>query len=133
MAAFKIPKQLAVCADLLYETRQKRLDMQKVVDELASQESQLRNHIIDNLPKSNALGITGKVARVTVVNKDVVQVADWEALYGYILKTAKKDPGVWSLLQKRVGEATVKDLWAADVKVPGVAKLQVPTISLNKV
>jgi hypothetical protein len=133
MAEFKIPKQLAVCADLLYTTRQERLALSKQVQELEARESSLREHLIQNLPKSQALGITGKFANATIETKEVVSVTDWDALYDYIVKSVKKDPGAWSLLQRRVGDASIKALWASNVKVPGVEKMLIPQVSLRKV
>lgn len=126
--AFKIPKTLALCADLLYQTREKRLALQKDVDELASQESQLRDHIINNLPKSDATGVAGKIARATIVMKTVVEVEDWDALYKHVKKT-----GEFELLQKRVASKAVEERWDNKKKVPGLKPMQVPSVSLNKV
>jgi hypothetical protein len=131
-APFKPPKSLAVCADLLYTTKNERLAVQKTVDALEAKERILREHLISNLPKSDASGISGKVARATVENKTIVTVTSYDDLHKYILANAKKTPGVWGLLQKRVSDATVKDLWAAKKKIPGVEPMFVPVVSLNK-
>lgn len=126
----KIPKTLGACADLYYTTREKRLKAQKVVDELKAQENQLADHIIKNLPKSDANGIAGKKCRVTIREKTIPQVQDWDAFYEYIRKNAKK--GAFSLLQKRVGDAAVKEIWEAGKEVPGVGRFHVKTLSVNK-
>lgn len=132
-AVFKVPPTLAACADALFSTRESRLALQKQVDALAAQEAQLRDHLINTLPKSSATGIQGKLVRVSIVNKEVVSVTDWELLHAYITKTQKKNPGVWSLMNKAVGVAGVKEMWDRGVQVPGVTKLDVPTVSMNKV
>ena len=132
-AAFKAPTSLAACADALYTTREARLTLQKQVDALAKAEALLRDHLINTLPKSSATGIQGKLVRVSIVNKDVVTVADWDALHAYIIKSSKKNPGVWALMNKAVGVAGVKEMWERGVEVPGVVKLEVPTVSMNKV
>jgi hypothetical protein len=125
---YKWPKGLGACADRLYQLKQKRLDAQKVVDAFAAEESALKNHIIDNLPKSDASGIAGKLARVTVVTKEVPQVTDWDQLYKYVKKT-----GDFSLLQRRVGDAAIKERWENGKEVPGVGHFNAVTISMNKV
>lgn len=129
---FKAPKTLAEAADRLYTLRQERLALQKQVDSLSAHESFLSEHLINNLPKSNASGIAGKVANARIESKEIPRVEDWPALYAYVMKTAKKNPGVWGLLQRRVSEGTVKELWAEGVKVPGVTRFDVPVVRLSK-
>lgn len=131
-AVFKPPKSLALCADLLYTTKNERLAIQKTAEALEAKERILREHLIANLPKSDASGIAGKIARASVENKTIVTVTSYEELHKYILSNAKKNPGVWGLLQKRVSDATVKDLWANKKKVPGVEPMFVPVVSLSK-
>lgn len=125
---FKLPKSLAACADRLYEVRQKRLDQQKVVAALEEEERALKNHLIDNLPKSDASGVAGKLARVTVVTKDVPQVKDWDALHKYIKRT-----GQFELFQRRLADNAVRERWEAGKEVPGVERFKAVSISLNKV
>lgn len=135
----KLPKSLGACADLLYETQQKRYDIQKEIDRLTKLETDIREHLINNLPKSEATGVTGKLATARVVEKEVVELYGterdrFEKVYSYILANAKKDPGVWSLLQRRVGDAAAKELIAAGKGAKIGARLgKVPAISLTKV
>ena len=123
----KIPKTLGACADRLYEVRQKRLDQQKVVDALASEEAALKEHIINSLPKSEASGVAGKLCRVSVVTKPIPQIKDWDALYKYVKKT-----GAFELLQRRLADAAIKDRWEAGKTVPGVEAFNVVSVSINK-
>lgn len=127
-----LPKSLALAADELYKTREARLAKQKEVDALQARETELSEHLILNLPKSDATGVAGKTCRVSVVSKTIVTVTDWAAYYGYIAKESKKNPGVWSLLQKRVGEAAVKEMWEAGKAVPGADRILVPKLSISK-
>lgn len=129
---FKLPKTLAECADLLYTTRTARLAIKKLMEVEEAKESALREHLIQNLPKSQASGIAGKLARVTVNSKTVVSVTDWDKVNDYILKNGKKNPGVFALYQRRIGEATVKEMWDAGKEVPGTAPLDVPVVGINK-
>src|SRR5574344_2166580 len=94
---YKFPKAMGACADKLFELHNKRLAEQKKVDEIAAEESALKNHIIENLPKSEASGVAGKLARVTVVTKQVPQVKDWDLFYAYVKKN-----NAWDLMQRRL-------------------------------
>lgn len=125
---FKIPTSLAACADLLYTTRQKRLELSKSVDEMKSQETQLCDYLIANLPKSDATGVAGKVARATVVTKQEPVVEDWDPFYKYVARTKS-----WDLLQRRISTTAIKARWEDKKKVPGVGTFTVVSVSLNKV
>lgn len=126
--AFKIPKTIGACADLLYQTRQKRLDAQKVVDALQAEETALKNHIIDTLPKSEATGAAGKLCRVSVVKKEAPQVEDWDKFYAYVKKT-----GQFDLMQKRLADSAIKERWNDGKKIPGVKVNSYVTVSINKI
>ena len=125
---FKFPKTMGACADRLYELRQKRLEEQKKVDLIEAEEKALKEHIIQNLPKSEASGVAGKLARVTVVTKEVPQVEDWDAFYKYVKRT-----GAFDLMQRRLTDAAVKERWEAGEEIPGVKHFNVVTVSINKV
>jgi len=125
---YKFPKALGACADKLFELRNKRLAEQKKVDEIAAEETALKNHIIENLPKSEASGVAGKLARVTVVTKQVPQVKDWDAFYKYVKKT-----GSFDLMQKRLTDAAIKERWEAGKEIPGVEHFNAVSVSINKV
>jgi hypothetical protein len=137
--AFKLPKTLAACADMLYTLERERYVLQHKIEAMKKQESALTEHLIENLPRSDALGITGKIARATIKDREIVELVGTEAdrfekLYDYVLKNAKKNPGVWALLQRRVGEGAAKEMIAAGKGGLIGAKLgTVKVISLSKV
>ena len=124
---YKFPKAIGSCADMLYELRNKRLSGQKLVDEVEAEEKALKAHIINTLPKSESSGVAGKLARVTVVTKEVPQLTDDTAFYAYVTKTKRFD-----LLTKRLSSAAIEELWEAGKEVPGVDHFQVVTLSMNK-
>jgi hypothetical protein len=125
---FKPPKTLAACADELYKTRDLRIAAQKATDELQAKETALKEHLINNLPKSDASGVAGKLARVTVVTKLIPRVNDWDKLYKFIKKT-----GAFDLLQRRLIDTAIKERWDNGKEVPGVESFNVVSISMNKV
>lgn len=125
---FKPPKTIGACADLLYQLREERKVAQKVVDEIESKEKALKEHIINTLPKSETTGVAGKMARVTVVTKEVPQIKDYDKFFAYVKKT-----GDFDLLQRRLSVEAVNARIDAKKKVPGIEMFSAVTVSLNKV
>lgn len=125
---YKFPKALGACADKLYQLREARLAKQKETDAIEAEEKALKEHLINNLPKSDASGVAGKVARVTVVTKPTPQVKDWDAFYKYVKKS-----GEFELMQRRLSDTAIRERWDAGKKVPGVESFNVTTVSINKV
>lgn len=122
-----LPKTIGECADLLYETRQQRLELGRQLTEYEKLEAALKNRIIDELPKSNTSGVAGRVARVTVVTKEVPSIANWDDVLTYIKRTRN-----WHLLQRRLNTEAVKEIWDNGKEVTGVDHFKAVTVSINK-
>jgi hypothetical protein len=130
-ATIKIPKSLAVCADLYCSTRDARLALQKEVDLLEENEKLLKAHLIDHIPKSDATGIAGKLCRVSVTTKQIPKVDDWDAFYSYVAKNKSK--GGFALMNRAVNAKAVAEIWDAGKAVPGVSSFTAISLSLNKI
>lgn len=124
----KPPKSMAACADLYYELKTKRLAAQKLVDEIEKDEKLVKEHIIKNLPKSQATGIAGKLVRVAVTEKEIPQVKDWELFFPWVAKNK-----AWDMLQHRISPEAVQARLDAKKKVPGVEIFKTATLSMNKI
>ena len=123
-----IPKTLGACADMLLKLAEQKSKAQQVVDAIDQHEKLIKEHLIQNLPKEDSDGVVGKLAKAVIKKKPVPQVKDWPAFYKHVLKT--KD---FSLMQRRVSEAAVRELWESGKTVPGVDKFTVVTVSVTKV
>lgn len=130
-AKFVIPKKIGEAVDLYWTTRAKRYELSKEVEELEKKEATLKAHFIDTIPTSASTGAAGKLCRVTIVKKDRFEVTDWAELQEHIRKNAGK--GAFALVQRRLSDAAVKEVFAAGKAVPGVQKLEYKSISVNKV
>jgi hypothetical protein len=109
--ATKIPKSLAQCADLLYTTK----------------EQPLKLHLIENLPLSNAKGVTGSVANATIKKESTWRVED-EAAF---LKFAKRK-GNEDLLKTVPNKEAIEERWEQGKKIPGVVEFEFKKVSLTK-
>lgn len=134
-----IPVSIGRCADLYHDVRELRLAMAKEVEAVEAFERRVKTHMLDNLSRSDDSGASGLRYRAQRVEKDVPRVvaivegeedvgAGWDALHGYIAETGRFD-----LLQKRLGEKAVKDMWEAGETIPGVAKFKTVDISVTKI
>jgi hypothetical protein len=121
------PKSLGACADALYAIRVEKAAAAKALKEIEERQTKLTEHIIDTLPKGDA-GAVGKVAKVVVGTVPVPIVEDWDKFYAYVAKTKRFD-----MLQRRLGDAAVKEMWEAKKTVPGVGTFNRVTVSLTKV
>ena len=124
---FVLPKTDAQRADLLYAVREMRLMKQRAIETLEKLEGELKNYFIENLPKSQASGIAGRVARVQIETKPVPQVSEWNDFYTYIRKN-----NAFELLQRRPSESAVKERMDAGERVPGVTIFQAKKVSVVK-
>lgn len=122
------PKRVGTVADLYYETKQRRLAIDKVAAALKKQEGILKQFLIDEVPKSNATGVAGKVARAQIIGKTTPRVDDWDAFYKYLLKVKRPE-----LLQKRVSVEAIVELWTDKKVVPGVIEFGYKDVSLTKI
>lgn len=128
LSPLRIPKTLAATADLLYTTRQDRLALNKHVEAMKVVERGLKEHLIDNLPKSDATGAAGKIARAQIETEDTPAVEDWDEFRKYIKKT-----GSFDLLNKAVNRKAVKERWMSGKEIPGVGHFENVKVSITKV
>ena len=125
---FVIPKNLAAVADLYKVTKDRRLAMEKEAAAVGEEEAALKKHLIDNLPKSQAGGITGKIARAEITKRDVPTVEDESAFMSFAKRKGNDD-----LVKTVPVMSAVQERWKAGKAVPGIGKFTVVSISLTKV
>jgi hypothetical protein len=123
-----LPKTLAAMADRLYKLKAMKAEAQAKVDALDEERKAIEAHLINALPKDESTGVQGKVARVSLIIKDVPQVEDWAKVWAYVARTKS-----WDLLQKRVSSTAVDARWEEGKKIPGIVPYPKVTVSLNKV
>lgn len=126
--AFKLPKTLAQCADLAYNLREERLGVQRDATEIGKRETMVKEHLIQNLPKSQASGVSGSTANAKIDKKEIPTIEDKKKLIAHVKKS-----GDWDLLTIGLNTAAVEARWDQKKKVPGVGKFEVIKVSLTKV
>jgi len=99
----KLPKSLGACVDLDHRLRTARLDADKLVKAQKAEEDQVKDHIINNVPKGDA-GAVGKEYKGIVYTAPSYQVEDWDKFYAHIKKT-----GEFDLLNRALNQAAVQE------------------------
>ncbi len=133
MAAIKLPKNLAIAADDYKKARDARLKAEKVAAKLKETESALYDHILNNLPKSKAGGISGKLARVEIVTRPVpiFDPEDEKAKDKFFAHAHKK--GNEDLVDERMNAKAVAARWEDGKTIPGIIKYNMKKLSLHAV
>ncbi len=139
----KAPKTLAAAADLYYTTREERLGVERSIKDqvegLKADEGVLREHLIEQLPASDATGVAGKLVRVTVKKGVAPQADDWSKIYAHVveqylaIKKKKGNPDeAFAILGRALNSEHIKALWDDGKVVPGVGKFNTKSLSVNK-
>lgn len=123
-----MPKSIGLCADEYHRVRTLRLAMQKETESVEAREKEIKEYIINSLSKSDDTGAAGLLYRAQIVMKTKPQIADW-ASFTAAVRTENR----FDLIQKRVSDKAIEEIWDAGFEVPGIAKIHVPDVSITKI
>lgn len=122
-----LPESMGASADLLHEVRDMRLLLDKLASAVKSRESEIQEHIIQNLSSGDDTGAAGKKYRVQIKTSDKPRPDDWGKIHQWI-----KDNNRFDLLQKRLSDKAVMEV-LEDGNIPGMDIMVSKSISLTKV
>lgn len=123
-----LPSSIGRCADAYHEVRELRLAMEKEVKAVQKRETELKNHILDNLSASDDTGAAGKYYRAQIKTSEEPTVTDWDDLHDYVYEHDRFD-----LLARQITKGAVKEMLEAGEKLPGVNKVTVKKLSITKI
>jgi hypothetical protein len=142
------PCSMGELPDTLKAAINTRLAAQKRMEEelkkLKADELALKDFIINEVPKSKAGGIIGTLYKAEITQREEPKVDvennGWHKVYetivnDYLTHKKRKDgqeDAAFALLQKRLGDAAVKEMWETGKTVPGVNKFTVVDVSVTK-
>lgn len=122
-----LPNSIGACADLFHDVQELRRAMAKEVEAVERREREIKNHIIDNLSKSDDTGAAGLRYRAQIVTKTVPAAEDWDKIRAYVAQTGRFD-----LLQNRLSDKAVTDMWEEGEEVPGIGRFNSVSVSIKK-
>lgn len=123
-----LPKSIGRCADFYKEVMELRLWMEKQIAPYKKREGEIRDHIIENLSKSDDTGASGLKYKALIVEEEQPTVKDWEKVYDYIAENDRFD-----LLNKNINAKAIKEMWGNNKKVPGIETINVKKVSITKI
>lgn len=97
----------------------------KKLEAMKSEASEMQDELIKNFG-TGTKRVDGKIGSVTLKTTIEGAVKDWGKLYNHIEKT--KD---FSLLQKRLGQASYREQVEDGVRIPGVEKFNKKSLSIG--
>lgn len=113
--------------DLLYATRVKRLEAEKEIKALKTQEVGYRVRIKQMLDAASLEAGSGKTATTSVCHTTEPNAKDWPLIYSYIVENDAFD-----MLQRRLSATAVRDRWNDGIIIPGIEKFDTWDLSLTK-
>lgn len=119
---------LGEVVDLYRAKRDLRLAMQKEVDTVGAVEKELKEFLIDNIPKSGNTGVAGKKFRAQIKEKTVPKADDWDKIRAFVVENDRFD-----LLQRRLNNKAVEETFEAGEEVPGVGWFKSLDVSVTKI
>ena len=123
----KTAKAMANLADQWWTLRIIRLNMQRELDDIAKQENNAKQALIDSLVNTGSTAIGGLLVSVAHKRTDKPRATDWDAVWQWAKKHDAPD-----IYQRRLGENAVKERWADGIEIPGVEAFPVDDISYHK-
>ena len=123
-----MPKTIGRCADAYKEVSDLRLAMQKEVDTVKKRETEINEHILENLSASDDTGASGLKYKAQIKTSVDPSATDWEAIHDFVYENDRFD-----ILGKKLNKKAIEELWDAGKKVPGVVKINVKKVSITKI
>lgn len=119
--------KLAKAVDEYDAVREARLAKDRESAILKKREGELKQFLIDNISKSDAMGVCGKTRRATIETKTKATPENWADIHTYIKKF-----NAFDLLKRELIQTAVRERWDDGKEIKGVGKIQVVDISLTK-
>ena len=101
--------------DSLWAKREEKREAELKVKTIESEIAAIEEVLMDRMDKEETTRSQGKKASVSINQTVVANVKDWDAFWPYVAKHK-----FFHLLQKRVSDPAMRELWDAGKKVPGV-------------
>jgi len=112
--------------DQAFALREKKREAEKVVKGIEDEITALNEVLFERLDEAETSKGEGKLASVSISNTTIGSVTDWEALWPYIAKHKH-----FHLVQKRLSDPAVRELWGMGKTLPGVEPFTKRTLNLR--
>ena len=101
--------------DKLWAKREEKREAEAKVTVIAAEIAVIEESLMARMDTEETSKSQGKKASVSITSSIVATVEDWDAFHTFVAQIK-----YFHLLQKRVSDPAVRELWDAGKKVPGV-------------
>ena len=101
--------------DSLWSKREEKREAEAKIKVIESEIAVIEESLMERMDKEETAKSQGTKASVSITQAVVANVEDWASFHAYVAKNK-----YFHLLQKRVSDPAVRELWDAGKKVPGV-------------
>ena len=120
------PMTLGAATDKMWALREEKRKLAVEEKRIDTELKALEETIFGLLDAQDTRKAEGKKASVSIGEAIVADVEDWDALWPWIAKTKN-----FHLIQKRVSDPGMRELWALKKVVPGVQPFTKRTLSVR--
>lgn len=122
----KKPITIGAAIDKIWLMRENKKALEAQVKKVEAEIKEVEETIFELLDAQDTRKGEGKKASVSINESVVATVEDWDALWPYIAKNK-----YFHLVQKRVSDPGMRELWDMGKKVPGVQPFTKRTLSIR--
>ena len=101
--------------DSLWSKREEKREAEAKIKAIEAEIASIEESLMERMDKEETSKSQGTKASVSITQAVVANVEDWASFHAYVAKNK-----YFHLLQKRVSDPAVRELWDAGKKVPGV-------------
>jgi len=120
------PITLGAATDKMWKLREEKRTLEAQVKVIETSMKELEGTVLGLLDAQDTRKAEGKSASVSITETVVGNVDNWDALWPWISKTKN-----YHLIQKRVSDPGLRELWALGKVVPGVQPFTKRTLALR--
>lgn len=125
-AAPKAPLTIGQATDEMWALREKKRALEATVKEVEGQMKALEETVFGLMDAQDTRKAEGKNASASINESTVGTVDDWDAVWTYIAKNK-----YFHLVQKRLSDPALRELWEMGKVVPGVQPFKKRTLSVR--
>lgn len=125
-AAPKKPLTIGQATDEMWALREKKRALEASVKVVETQMKELEETVFGLMDAQDTRKAEGKSASVSITESTVGTVEDWDAVWTYIAKNK-----YFHLVQKRLSDPALRELWDMGKVVPGVQPFKKRTLSVR--
>ena len=125
-AAAPAPLTIGAATDKMWKLREEKRALEAQIKVIETSMKELEGTVFGLLDAQDTRKAEGKSASVSITESVVANVENWDALWPWISKTKN-----FHLIQKRVSDPGMRELWALGKVVPGVQPFTKRTLALR--